>query len=376
MSTSAETNFAEPRGNELPEFREALNFIYKFESALSSEQAAQDWKPPPLEEGHRGRYLWTDAFGVIDFLTLYGLTSQPHFLTFARTLIETVHDVLGRTRDGSRRLPGATDQNPVGGGLRIGKLAESGPDGDGQYHHYLTIWMFALNRYSVAASDSRYNTLAIQLAKAIHPRFVTNRGTSRPRISWKMSMDLTRPLVPSQGNLDPFDGYVVFGLLDQHKTGGVQGLKDEISDYKEIIHLLWSGYHSSDPLDLGMTLWTVHWKLDEEWARHMKGRALVGLRQLEEYGEFDNPPGYRLAFREFGSVMGVKCHDELATEPYWRPRWINKVLEAWKTAGQVPVPKKDSRLKSTLAPITEVMYSAALIPGAFRKGWMEDHVKR
>lgn len=368
MSTS-DASFAEPTGNELPEFREALDYNYKFESALSSDQAAQEWKPPPLEEGHKGRYLWTDAFGVIDFLTLYGLTAQPHFLTFAHRLIETVHDVLGKIRDGSRRLPGATDDNPLGGGLRIGKLEEFGPDGDGQYHHYLTIWMFALNRYSVAAADSRYNSLAIKCAKAIHPKFVAG-----PRIYWKMAMDLSRPLVNSQGNLDPFDGYVVFDLLTQHKMAGEEGLESEIQNYKTFVDFLWSAYHSNDPLDLGMTLWTVHWKLEEEWASYMKGRATEALKQLELHGEFDNAIGYRLAFREFGTVMGVKCHDEFASQQYWRPRWINKVLFAWKAVGVVPTPKP--RLKTTLIPITEVMYCAALVPGAFRKGWMEDHMKR
>jgi hypothetical protein len=217
------------------------------------------------------------AFGVIDFLTLHGMTSEPHFLTFAHRLIEAVHDVLGRTRDGSQRLPGASEDNPLGGGLRIGKLDEHGPDGDGQYHHYLTVWMFALNRYSVAAQDPRYNRYAIQCARAIHPKFVVGCGTTYPKIYWKMAMDLSKPLVRSQGNLDPFDGYVVFSLLNEHKMAGEQGLEHELEDYKRIVDTNWAAYDSSDPLDLGMTLWTVHWKLEEGWARYMKGRAVDAL---------------------------------------------------------------------------------------------------
>ncbi|GLB43499.1 hypothetical protein LshimejAT787_1400110 [Lyophyllum shimeji] len=364
-----EGSFAEPMGLELPEFREALDYIYKFEAALKSDQATQEWKPPPMEEGHKGRYLWTDAFGVVDFLTLYGLTGQDQFLTFAHRLIETVHDVLGKTRDGSQRLPGATDDNPLGGGLRIGKLEETGPDGDGQYHHYLTIWMFALNRYSIAAKDPHYNSLAIKCARAIHRKFVAG-----PRIYWKMAMDLSRPLVASQGNLDPFDGYVVFDILNQHKMEGEEGLEQEIHNYKSLVDMLWTAYTSNDPLDLGMTLWTVQWKLEEEWARHMKGRAMDALRQLEIQGEFENAVGFRLAFREFGTVMGVKCHDEFASQPFWGRRWINKVLYSWKVIGVVPTPKP--RIRTSLIPITEVMYSAALLPGAFRKGWIEDHMKR
>ncbi|KAA8909396.1 hypothetical protein FN846DRAFT_898317 [Sphaerosporella brunnea] len=374
------SGLAAPQGNELAEFQEALQHVYgPFGEAVASEDAAQKWTPAPLEEGHRGRYLWTDAFGVLNFLTLHMLTSEPHYLTFAHRLIETVHSVLGRTRDGTSFLPGASESAPLSGGLRIGKREEHGPDGDGQYHHYLTLWMFALNRYSVAAADPHYNSLGIQLARAIHPAFVTGRGTDRPRIYWKVSMDLSRPLVPSQGNLDPFDGYVIFKLLDEHKMSGEEGLEKEIEDYRKIVQENWRRYHSEDPLDLGMSLWTAHWRLEEEWARHMKEAAVDSLRQLEQNGEFDVDPGHRIAFREFGSVMGIKCYDDLIAQDYWH-YWIAKLLAGWRKVGLVPTPKRGSAaLRSVnvqLKAITEVMFCAALIPGAFRKGWVEAHMKR
>jgi hypothetical protein len=66
-----------------------------------------------------------DAFGVVNFLTLhrehtrasYLEQKDDKYLTMAR-LVETVHDVL-------IRLPGATDENPLGGGLRIGKMVQT-----------------------------------------------------------------------------------------------------------------------------------------------------------------------------------------------------------------------------------------------------------
>jgi hypothetical protein len=136
-------------------------------------------------------------------LTLYKETGEDKYLAFAQSLVRTVHDVQGRTRDGKSRLLGATDENPLGGGLRIGKEEAAGSDGDGQYHHYLTLWMFALNRLSVAAKDPSYNAQAISLAKAIHPHFFVNRSSSHPRMVWKIAMDMSRPLVHSEGNLDP-----------------------------------------------------------------------------------------------------------------------------------------------------------------------------
>ena len=86
------------------------------------------------------------AFGVVNFITLSRESKDTSYLARATRLAETVHDVLGRTRDGKARLPGATDQNPLGGGLRIGKTDEQGSDGDGQYHHYLTVsWIGQLD---------------------------------------------------------------------------------------------------------------------------------------------------------------------------------------------------------------------------------------
>src|SRR2546423_775864 len=183
----------------LARFLEAMAAVY---GPLPSDNAST-WEPPPKAGGFKGRYLWTDAFGVINFLTLYKETSDDRYLALAKSLVRTVHDIQGRTRDGKSRLPGATDENPLGGGLRIGKEDAAGSDGDGQYHHYLTLWMFALNRVSIAAKDPSYNDQAISLAKAIHPRFFVGRSSSHPRMVWKISMDMSRPLVTSEGNLDP-----------------------------------------------------------------------------------------------------------------------------------------------------------------------------
>lgn len=49
--------------------------------------------------------------------------------------------------------------------MRIGKEDPEGTsDGDGQYYHYLTKWMVALNRMSLAKGDPKYNKWAIQVS--------------------------------------------------------------------------------------------------------------------------------------------------------------------------------------------------------------------
>ena len=265
--------------SKLTQFRAAMQQIYGAFESLSLIQAST-WTPPELAEGHRGRYLWTDGFAVVNFLTLYKESGDDKYVELARRLIHTVHDVLGRTRDGGFRLPGATEEYPLKGGLRIGKHSATGPDADGQYHHYLTIWMFALNRMSIASHDSWYNNQAISLAKAIHPHFMINRDSPRPRMFWKMSIDLQRPLVASEGNLDPIDGYVILNLLQ--KAHGDPVLQQEISEYKKILDTKWRNYSSDDPLDLGMTLWTAHWfDKDEEWATTLTERAFRCLCMLK-----------------------------------------------------------------------------------------------
>lgn len=39
------------------------------------------------------------------------------------------------------------------------------PDGDGQYFHYLTKWMYALSRMSLVKNEPQYNMWAVDLAK-------------------------------------------------------------------------------------------------------------------------------------------------------------------------------------------------------------------
>ena len=57
----------------LTKFLNAMKSVYGPFDTLSPAQAAA-WTPPPMAEGHRGRYLWTDAFGVLNLLTLGALS--------------------------------------------------------------------------------------------------------------------------------------------------------------------------------------------------------------------------------------------------------------------------------------------------------------
>ena len=216
------------------------------------------------------RYLWTDSFAVCNFFELYRQTNDSRFLKPAVALIDQVHETLGRHRpDDVRRgwISGLAKkegrEHPTAGGLRIGKaLPERRPDEpfddrlewdqDGQYFHYLTKWMHALHRASQVTGDAGFNRMARELAHTAHARF-----TYRPpsggvrRMYWKMSIDLSRPLVASMGHHDPLDG-----LITYYELSGNMGAKDPGPDLKTEIDELaplcrnrdWS---TDDPLGLG-----------------------------------------------------------------------------------------------------------------------------
>ncbi|KAI1043213.1 hypothetical protein LB505_006097 [Fusarium chuoi] len=215
-----------------------------------------------------------DSFGVLSFITLCEETTDNKDFALAKRLVQTVHDILDRTRDGASRLPGATDAEPLKGGLRIGNERAKGSDGDGQYHHSLTLWMFALNRLSWATQDASFNGLAIQLAKATHPKF-SFQSSGGLKMVWKISMDMEKVLIPTEGYLDVTTGSVVFRMLQE--TAVQQGRKSQFierqsSEYEKFMPQKGSMYLSGDPLDLGMGLWTCHIYPHEEGGRYLLGK--------------------------------------------------------------------------------------------------------
>jgi hypothetical protein len=219
------------------------------------------------------RYLWTDAFAVCNFLGLYQATRAEEFKDLALELVDQVHNTLGRHRRGDSRtgwISGLDEEqgkkHPTRGGLRIGKqLQERGSsepfdedlewDRDGQYYHYLTKWMHALNRVSKATGDIKYNTWAVELAKTAHSRFVYTSPHGGPKnMYWKMSVDLSRPLVPSMGQHDPLDGLVTYNELQATAAKDDEGsiekdLRAEILDMVQICQ--GKNWATDDPLGIG-----------------------------------------------------------------------------------------------------------------------------
>ncbi len=286
------------------------------------------------------RYLWTDAFAVCNFLGLYQETGEDEWKELALKLVDQAHNVLGRYRqDDPRRgwISGLDDEaartHPTRGGLRIGKkLRERGRgeplderaewDRDGQYYHYLTKWIHALSRTARVTGEFIYLRWAIELAKRAHSAFVYTTPGRQKRMYWKMSTDLSYPVVRSMGYHDPLDGLITYTELQiaGSQTGGVAmpDLDSEIADMAELCR--GRKWMTDDPLGIGGLLadaFRVGQLMvrgaftDAELLTALLNASLEGLKVYLADDPFTLPAVYRLAFRELGLSIGIRAAKRL-----------------------------------------------------------------
>lgn len=282
------------------------------------------------------RYLCTDAFAVCNFLELYRQTNDASYLNIALRLVDAVHFVLGRYADEDSRdgwISGLDERagydHPTIGGLRIGKkLVERKPNElfddnlewnrDGQYFHYLTKWMLALNRITAVTGDDYYQRCALELAKTAHAAFTYTTVAGRPRcMHWKMSVDLSRPLISSMGHHDPLDALVTYIELRETSARysshfGNISLTTEIEDCLAMCAgKVWT---TPDPLGIGNLLVNAfrlaQLKVESDIALPVDLAALLrqceaGLEAYLDSGLLNHPAQQRLAFRELGLSTGL-----------------------------------------------------------------------
>ena len=269
------------------------------------------------------RYLWTDAFGVVLYVSLYRETGEERWLDQAKWLVGEVDRVLGRPR-----------------GCRIGEA----PDRGGQYFHYLAMWLFALA--CLGDHDPAYRAKGIRIARDAHEPFVLpGRG-----VVWKMEEDLSAPYPGyGLGAMDAFDGYVSYRLLSGRELAG------EIAEMREIMERQYRRLDIDQDLGLGMMLWLAHFFPDEEWAKVQREKALAALDFL-----WVDPPGYfgrasyarevRIAFANYGASVGLQSWNE------WPERVsaLNAYFERYRSGDEYD-----------REAITHVMACCSHLPGAF-----------
>ena len=373
---------------------------------LMAQFAARTGLAPAAAE--QERYLWTDAFAVCNFLELLERTGDEEYHRCATELIDRVHRVLGRFRADDVRtgwISGFDEErgrrHPTAGGLRIGKpRKERNPDEplderlewdrDGQYFHYLTKWLHALCQAAFVTGDNTYTRWAVELAEAAFNGFVrTSRSGEVVGVYWKMSTDLSRPLVPATGLHDALDGFITF--VEARVAFASTSPHSAVLDTAiEALSALCRGgsWTTQDPLGLGGLLFDAC-----RLCRLMRGRSGdvrllqnildscrhgFGLLLASRY--FKQPAAHRLAFRELGLAIGLRglgiiagtvanksdesgAQSALArsVEPLLRhERLYDEIVSFWLSHARHPDAQWQEHRN-----INEVMLATALIPNRF-----------
>lgn len=293
--------------------------------------------------------MWTDACGLVLLTSLYRATRDRDYLSEAQWLVADVDRVLGRKK-----------------GIRIGEE----PDRDGQYYHYLAMWMYALA--CLGEEMPQYRAAGIQLARAIHPAFhVAGSG-----IIWKMKEDLSGPYPGyGLGGLDPYHGLLAYTRLDPE---GKQ-LGAEINDMRVLVEGSYRRLDCSQDLGLGILLWAASFFPGEQWAQSITARSTKTLDsmwqaakpaphqpQQQQQGDGADQaasavgegyfcrhpwlPQVRLAFSNYGASLGCQAAD-LWTD---RIHALNRYFEHYRSGDEY-----DEKA------ITWVMACNSHFPGAF-----------
>lgn len=368
------------------------------------------------------RYLWTDAFAVLNFMELYKQTNHEEYKDNAIDLINQVHLILGSYRkdDKLKRkgwLSGLSYKegfkHPTCSGLRIGKdlperlQDERGDDSmewvqDGQYFHYLTKWTHTLNVMSKLTGDEKYNIWAHELIKGVHSKFVyklgapsqlyreaarhTHNGNGRElhpgiRMYWKMSTDLSFPLVKSMGMHDPLDGLVTYFQVQAtspvaHVEKSASEVKktvldDEIADMKSMCSDRDASWPTTDALGIGglcmdafRLMQLIEVTEDDDTLNDLNTILMRVVDALEisfdhfaREHPFNSPPHHRLAFRELGLCIGLHAISFMV-------RHVKSIEEQGDGKDKF---QRFVRLKSQLNSIFKYMPMAATVEGFWLK---------
>lgn len=292
---------------------------------------------------HPRRYLWTDAFAVCNFLELSARTGEQTYRDYAILLIDQVHHVLGRYREDDARsgwISGFDEEkgrrHPTAGGLRIGKALKERSDAepfderlewdrDGQYFHYLTKWMHALCQTSLVESKPAYARWAGELASTAYQGFGAASASHHGLIGifWKMSTDLSRPLVFAMGSHDVLDGFITFREVQNAMTtasGAEMNILEKIHSLAALTQD--RNWTTDDPLGLGGLLFDAgrlcrlseNSHADAELLEALLDGCSRGLASFLRARPLARATSHRLAFRELGLAIGLKAVASIASE--------------------------------------------------------------
>ena len=150
---------------------------------------------------------------------------------------------------------------------------------------------------------------------------MSERASERLWLCWKMSVDLSPPAFYVE-NVDVIDGYVVHSFRSaQTRRTGPERDRAGRERVQRMLDLKWGRYASGNPVDLGTTLWTAKrtGRCSSPTAQRLallrphNGRRTVEAQFADvifKDGHYGQSRPYRVAFRGFGSGLGIRCHIE------------------------------------------------------------------
>jgi hypothetical protein len=279
-------------------------------------------------DGKQRRYLWTDAFEVLSFISIAECFQKERnkqeaevYQQAAEKLIATVHRCLGAPRSSKPEHAMQTDPNSPTGhvGFRIGKtssqkITDYGMRYDGQYWHYVDKWLLALARAGHIEDG-------IRIAKSCFPYFsdAGPDGTGmRGGIRWKLSVDATPPesLQRAHASDDTLTALIVFSILEAHRpTSSCPSLAEEIS----LLQTALQGYRprvTDDPLG---------WGLEALFDQYIEGQPRqASLHSI--HSEALHPSHLSLPFRLYGAMIGARVDGDAVAPPDKVDQLVRKSL--------------------------------------------------
>jgi hypothetical protein len=206
-------------------------------------------------------------------------------------------------------------------------------------------------------------------------------------MAWKMSTDLSRPLVASMGQHDPLDGYVTCvqlsataSMLEPGQPAG-PGLDEAIADFAAMIE--GRDLTTADPLGLGGLLADAA-RVDQvtkqgamvsaDLLEVLLTAAFEGLSHYARLGELRRPASQRLAFRELGLAIGLSAVGVIGAPSGGAgselQQWIDRlkpylalaagIRSFWLDSGHRTAPTWSEHRD-----INEVMLATSLVPEGF-----------
>lgn len=251
-----------------------------------------------------------------------------------------------------------------------------------RFFHYLTQWAHALDQAARATSDPKLYLWGRELMHTAHRAFV-HGARGRKGMFWKLSTDLSRPLVSATGHHDPLDGLATCAELEatarELRFPRVPSLMAAMDDFGQMVAP--EGLATSDPLGLGGLLvatcrLVLLEPVNQPVIASLIASAVVSMQAFLAHSDLRAPAEHRLAFRELGLTIGLAGASVLRTEP-----WISRLDDEGRSglADLTRYSPLRERLESFwLAPehqrtamwrehqdIDDVMLATSLVPDGF-----------